>query len=170
MHFTTSQKQAMLFIAAVFLLIALFEVAGRWLYPPAEYDFSVFEQQFRDRRDSINTLFANIPGEAAPLSPGPPSREQPGNASFHIPPAEAAKSPHTVANELSQSLPAGKININTATIDELTTLPRVGPKIAARIIAYRLENGRFATIEELMRVRGIGQKTFAKLKERITVE
>lgn len=62
-----------------------------------------------------------------------------------------------------------KININTAGVDELTKLPRIGPKIAERIIAFREEHGGFKSVEELMNVQGIGQKTFEKLKDQIEI-
>ena len=62
-----------------------------------------------------------------------------------------------------------KININTATDLELQALPGIGEKKALQIINYRTENGSFSTIEELMEVSGIGQKTIDTLKESITV-
>lgn len=64
----------------------------------------------------------------------------------------------------------GKININTADAEELMALDGIGEKIAARIIADRAENGAFSQIEDIKRVSGIGEKTFAKIKEEITVE
>jgi competence protein ComEA len=63
----------------------------------------------------------------------------------------------------------GKLNINTASESDLETLPRVGPTMAKRIIAWREANGRFATIEDLMSVTGIGEKTFAELKDLVTI-
>lgn len=64
------------------------------------------------------------------------------------------------------SEPGGRININTASLQELDTLPGVGPAMAQRIV-----DGRpYSAIEDLMRVKGIGQATFDKLKDRITVE
>lgn len=63
----------------------------------------------------------------------------------------------------------GKVNINTADSAALETLPRVGPALAARILAWRQENGRFASIEDLLSVSGIGEKTFAGLKDLVTV-
>lgn len=63
----------------------------------------------------------------------------------------------------------GKVNLNTADAAALETLPRVGPALAARILAWREENGRFASVEDLMSVSGIGAKTFAGLKDLVTV-
>lgn len=63
-----------------------------------------------------------------------------------------------------------KVNINTATLEGLASLPRIGPKIAERIMAYRNNYGRFKSIEEIMKVKGIGPKTFEKIKEMITVD
>ena len=63
----------------------------------------------------------------------------------------------------------GKININTASEAELTQLKGVGPKTAASIIQYREEVSPFMTLEDLMKVKGIGEKTFEKIKDRITV-
>jgi len=61
------------------------------------------------------------------------------------------------------------VNINTAGSARLQTLPRVGETTARRIIQFREKNGRFQRIEDLMQVKGIGEKTFARLKDRITV-
>lgn len=63
----------------------------------------------------------------------------------------------------------GRVNLNTADAAALETLPRVGPALAARIIAWRDANGRFSAIEDLMSVSGIGTKTFDGLKDLVTV-
>lgn len=55
---------------------------------------------------------------------------------------------------------AGKVNINSAGTAELALLPRVGPAVAQRIVEFREENGGFKALEDLMLVRGIGEKTF----------
>ena len=56
------------------------------------------------------------------------------------------------------------INLNTATLDQLTTLPGIGAKTAERILEYRTKSGSFKRIEELMNVKGIGEKSFLKIK------
>ena len=63
-----------------------------------------------------------------------------------------------------------KININTATAEQLTQLKGIGSSHAAGIIAYREKNGPFQTPEDLMKVPRIGQKTFEKNKALITVQ
>ena len=64
---------------------------------------------------------------------------------------------------------ADLININTATQDELDTLPGIGPTTAKKIIDYRTENGPFLQIEDIMNVQGIGITTFENIKDLITV-
>lgn len=63
----------------------------------------------------------------------------------------------------------GKVNINTASAEELMTLDGVGEATADKIIAYRQENGPFARIEEIKEVSGIGEKKFEAMKDAITV-
>jgi competence protein ComEA len=65
---------------------------------------------------------------------------------------------------------SGVVNINTADSEELSLLPRVGPTVAQRIVDFRQENGRFQNLEDLMLVRGIGEKTFELMKPYITLE
>jgi competence protein ComEA len=71
---------------------------------------------------------------------------------------------------LDLQLNGGLIQINRASQAELETLPHIGPALAERIIAYREANGPFAQIEDLKRVSGIGDKTFADLQNLITVD
>jgi competence protein ComEA len=61
------------------------------------------------------------------------------------------------------------VNINTASVKQLVELPWVGEKIAQRIVDFRKKNGKFKRIEELMKVKGIGEKLFDKLKKQITL-
>ena len=61
------------------------------------------------------------------------------------------------------------VNLNTATAEQLDSLPGVGQAMAARILEYRQKNGGFKKIEELMNIKGIGEKNFLKLKPLVTV-
>ena len=61
------------------------------------------------------------------------------------------------------------VNLNTATQAQLETLPGIGAKAAQRILEYRQKNGSFKKIEDLMHVKGIGEKSFLKLKPLISV-
>jgi len=73
-----------------------------------------------------------------------------------------------VAGESSEN-ESDKININSASAEELDTLPGIGPARAADIIAYREGNGGFKNIEEIKNIKGIGDKSFEDLKDLITV-
>ena len=64
----------------------------------------------------------------------------------------------------------GKVNINTATVEELKTLKGIGEKKAEAIIEYRKKNGSFKNKEELMKVRGIGKKLYESFQERVIVQ
>jgi len=62
----------------------------------------------------------------------------------------------------------GKVNINTATVEELTTLSGIGPSKANAILEYREENGLFKSVDELVNVTGIGEKSLEKIRDTIT--
>ena len=67
-----------------------------------------------------------------------------------------------------KQLPAGKVNINTASVQQLSELPGVGAKLAARIVEYRQKAGGFKATQELMNVQGVGEKNFARLQPHLT--
>lgn len=81
----------------------------------------------------------------------------------------------TVALMMSWAVPAlaadlQKVNINTATLEELMSLDGVGEKVAQKVLSFRKANGPFQKPEDLMMVKGIGQKMFEKNKDRIVVK
>ncbi len=64
----------------------------------------------------------------------------------------------------------GKVNINTATVEQLSLLPGIGAKIAEEIVHYRTSNGNFSSTEDLKKVKGVGDKKFEKIKEVVVTE
>ena len=85
------------------------------------------------------------------------------------PAAAAQEKPAVRSGPAAPATVKSPVNINTATVSEFETLPGIGARTAARIIEYRQKNGPFKKIEELMNVRGVGEKSFLKLKPQLTV-
>ena len=84
--------------------------------------------------------------------------------------APHAAGAQTASLASAKSAPAiGIVNINTASAGDLEALPGIGAKTAARIVEYRQKNGPFKKVEELMNVRGVGEKNFLKLKPQISI-
>lgn len=81
--------------------------------------------------------------------------------------SEFAQAPAPHKKEVGKE---GKVNINTATVEELKTLKGIGEKKAEAIIEYRKQNGSFKNKEELMKVRGIGKKLYESFEERVIVQ
>ena len=83
----------------------------------------------------------------------------------------------TAAQETARRSPAtstasassAPVNLNTASVAQLETLPGIGKATAERILEYRQKNGSFKKVEDLMNVRGVGEKSFLKLKPLVTV-
>lgn len=83
--------------------------------------------------------------------------------------AGAAQNSSSLGAGTRGSLGTGLVNLNTATLEELQTLPGVGAATAQRIVDDRAKNGKFTSIEDLMRISGIGEKKFEKLRDKICV-
>ena len=69
----------------------------------------------------------------------------------------------------THAAPEAKVDINAASVEQLTELPGVGDALATRIVEYRKSSGGFQSPEELMNVKGIGEKSFLKLRDHISV-
>ena len=146
MYLTKAQIRALWFIIIVFGISVVYQYAKVWFFPEPAYDFSAFEQAFIQRRDSL--LAQEKLDSLREIS-----EQQQKQVSYQ-------------SGEI-KGLP---VNINTASSEQLQQLPRIGPAMAARIIEYRTQNGNFKSKEELMKVRGIGEKTFRNLKDKISIQ
>ncbi len=87
----------------------------------------------------------------------------------NLEPVELESSIETMKSSSVPEMP-GPINLNTATLEELDSLPGIGEVLAQRILDYREEHGGFQSLEDLMKVDGIGESTFEELKGKITLE
>ena len=85
-------------------------------------------------------------------------------------PIPPAVSPRGTASRTPTLAPLGKININTATLNELDVLPGIGPAIGQRIIDYRSQNGDFKKLDDIKKVRGIADVMFEQIKDLITLQ
>ena len=100
----------------------------------------------------------------------PVATEQPVQPVQPVQPAKPAKPAKAAKAKSEKSAVTGKININTATVDQLDMLPGMGPAKSKALIDYRTKNGNFKNIEDLQKVPGIKQKKIDKLKEYIIFE
>lgn len=90
---------------------------------------------------------------------------------IHVPRiGEPTVQPAEEGNKITPEVSHGRININTATAEELTNLPGVGPVLAERIVAWRTTHGPFSHIAEIKQVVGIGDALFARIQPYITIE
>ena len=83
--------------------------------------------------------------------------------------ASLVLTPVTARGAASQAPASEKVNINTAGVEELVTLPGIGKAYAERIVEYRQKNGPFKKVEDILNVRGIGEKTFDRIRDRLTI-
>lgn len=107
---------------------------------------------------AITTSFTSL--ETPRAEAGPAARARKATAARS---ARRARARRAKKAEARQPL-RGALNVNTASASELRRLPGIGPSLAERIVAWRQRRGKFRRLRDLRRVKGIGQKTLAKLR------
>jgi len=110
--------------------------------------------------ESMRIVFAIVALIAALVAPSSLASAQTAKAAPATKAGSAAK---------ARATPGSPVNLNSASVAQLQTLPGIGASTAQRIVDYRQKNGSFKKIEELMNVKGIGEKSFLKLKPLISV-
>ncbi|NIX01218.1 MAG: hypothetical protein GWN13_23855 [Phycisphaerae bacterium] len=135
-----------------FLLAIGYHYLDKMLHPVEPHDFSEFEKQFYARLDSIQQSL----------------KTESTSSDTSTVATATALSEKSASNEAGSS--PDLININTAAINELITLPGIGPVIAGRIVEYREQHGPFFAKKDITSVKGIGPKTYQKLKKLIRVD
>ena len=145
-YLTKTEKRALLIVSAVIISGILIE----W-FRPHQINTKIYDYSLQD------SLFKALSARPA---------VSPGNE------LESTKiTSHPNTKKTTKFVLRNKsINLNSAPKDELIKLPRIGPKMAERIIEYRKIHGPFKSIESLKKVKGIGEKTLLKLTPYITVK
>jgi competence protein ComEA len=123
---------------------------------------SVMEEK-NQKISELENKITDLEGQITELkSVTPPADSQSPPAGGTSPSPAASPTP-------APSQTVGKININTATVAQLDSLPGIGPVYAQRIIDYRTANGPFTSIDQVQNVKGIGPKTLEKFRDQITI-
>ena len=155
--FTATESRIVLFLVGMLLAGALIRVV-RGSEPYPAFDYSAQDSEFTAgaarlnaaaMTDSVENRDEDRYGDSAADSGGIDRRPKGTPRGKHLP-------------------AAGSVNINTATAAELTNLPGIGPSIAGRIVEYRTQHGPFRRIEDLRKVKGIGEKKFSGIREYLT--
>ena len=121
-----------------------------------------YESRISDLENKIDEL------ETAKQTPSVTEQKPVENTLVAQEQAPVASATTETAKQSSPKI-SGKINLNTAGASQLDSLPGIGTTYAQRIIDYRTANGSFKTIEEIKNVKGIGDKTFEKFKDQISI-
>jgi len=150
-NLNSSEKKTIIFTAVILVVSGLYQ----WIQPnkinQSTFDYSKPDSIFN--RLSHRSFDSGIKDK---------SIDSTANLEDKKPSRKSQRKKKSINKNKTKLLPAS-ININTASEIELQKLPRIGPKIAKRIIDYRENTGEFKSINDLQKVKGIGKKTFEKL-------
>lgn len=159
-----AQKQKICLTAITCLTIGL--ALGWFLRGAAYHDMILIETE----KSAVLSPGAEVtPEKSTPL---PSLRNTPGETSAPINTNIASASlveDDAEAVHSDAEAPSGRINLNSASAIELQMIPGIGEVLSQRIIDYRDANGGFQTVQELMEIKGIGEKTFAKIADYVEV-
>lgn len=164
------RKQAVFLLTSLVMIMLILGMRGvdkeEWQPFAAANDALGAVVQSEDERNSVQLEAADPPARPSGTAETSAEPEQvPVTTSGEDYPA-VTESAHEQAAFTDTSF---LININTASISELTSLSGIGPSKASAIVDYRIQQGAFQHIDEIMKVKGIGMKTFEKFKDQITV-
>ena len=155
-------------IAISSLLMLLVFSIGFWTWsePYANYDEQeyaeiqkVFEERSRARQEEMKQILARY-------EPDPTTERNPASKQVYGP--DSVNQDTSKKKRTGRSI-SGSININEATFEQLQELPGIGPAYARRILEWIKENGKFTSKEQLLEIRGIGEKRLAKIEPLITL-
>lgn len=162
-------------------LIVLILLGGGVLFWRENYWKPKLEDRIKKLEDKIATL-EDEKSEALSTKPASPAGGSETNTNTQIQNTQTDSSAQNQNGQIAGTTTAsqgqgtsaksqvvGKININTASASQLDLLPGIGATYAGRIIEYRNSHGGFKSIEEIKNVKGIGDKTFEKLRDQITI-
>lgn len=179
LNFTRGEKRVILILTLIIVLGFSIKYVKYLFSSRDNYDFSKSTEEFYKGSDKINNIkYGLIIKDTNPEEINLTERENYIQDSTEQKQLEeklnavedSLKKSKNKKNKKEQALEGKVININTATKEELMALPGIGETMAERIIAYRIDHNGFKKIEDIMKVKGIGQKKFEKLKKYITVK
>lgn len=156
-------------IAVSVLLILLVTLSGVLTFVDSEANYSEdeyrkLEEIFREKSKAIQTE------EELILARYKPNRVVPVAVSVMENSEPNIIVPDTTADETSSGVSGDLININAANAEKLQELPGIGPAYAGRIVSWREENGAFTSKDQLLEIKGIGEKRLARIKPLITLQ